>query len=188
LYGPEADISAVRDRLLLAGKRILASDVETLIDQSMPESASNLLVADGLVGSELLPPGMDVMRQKLAGGAVEQERVSVIEDSVASIEKTYLEWAYKFSSKTANERLQHLRTLVRDDCAEAKITARQQSDAPYGAGMYADLRLRLKERVEHGLEPLFGCGERQLLGVAGALTEECKVWWSDPFVLRTQKD
>ena len=188
LYKPETDMAQVRDKLLLAGKRLLPADIESVIDNSLPEAASNLLVTNGLVGAEVLPPGMDVMRQKLAAGGVEQERVDVIEDSVASIQKAYLEWAYRSEPKAANERLQHLQALVRDDCAEAKIVASSQSKPPYGAEMYTLLRSRLKERVELGSEPLFGCSERHLLGLAGTMTEECTVWWSDPFTVRTQKD
>jgi hypothetical protein len=131
---------------------------------------------------------MDVMRQKLAAGGVEQERVGVIEDSVASIQKAYLEWAYKVETKTANERLQHLLALVRDDCAEAKILASKQSTSPYGAQMYTLLRSRLKDRVELGSESLFGCGERHLLGLAGTMTEKCTVWWSEPFAVKAQED
>lgn len=188
LYKPETDIAEVRDKLLLAGKRLLPTDIETVIDQSLPNSASNLLVTNGLVAAELLPPGMDVMRQKLAAGGVEQERVDVIEDSVASIQKAYLEWTYKVEITAANERLQHLQALVRDDCAEAKILASNKSNPPFGAQMYTLLRARLKDRAELGSEPLFGCGERHLLGLAGTMTEECNVWWSDPFTVKTQRD
>jgi hypothetical protein len=187
LYRPEADMAEVRDKMLLAGKRLLPRDIESIIDQSLPESAGNLLVTSGLVAAELLPPGMDVMRQKLAVGGVQQERVGVIEDSVASIQKTYLEWAYKTEVKVASDRLQHLHALVRDDCAEAKIQAISQSGRPYGAQMYLLLRSLLKERVLQGTEPLFDCGERHLLGLAGTMTEDCTVWWSDPFAVRTQK-
>lgn len=186
LYKPDASIEEVREKLLLAGKKILPADVESVINQSLPESASNLLVTSGLVPAELLPPGMDVMRQKLAAGGVQQARVGVIEDSVASIQKTYMEWTYKDEVKAANERFQHLQALVRDDCAEAQAQASGESN-PYGAQMYSLLRTRLKERTA-GTEPLFGCSDRHLLGVAGTLTEECKVWWSEPFTVKGPKE
>jgi hypothetical protein len=186
LYKPDVNMEEVRDKLLLAGKKLVLADVESVIDQSLPESASNLLVTSGFVPAELLPPGMDAMRQKLAAGGVQQARVGVIEDSVASIQKTYFEWGYKHEVKTANDRLQHLQALVTDDCAEAQIQASGESN-PYGAQMYLLLRSRLKDR-QGGVDPLFGCGERHLLGVAGTLTEDCKVWWSDPFIVNTKKD
>jgi hypothetical protein len=186
LYKADADMEEVRGRLLLAGKKLVLADVESVIDESLPESASNLLVTSGFVPAELLPPGMDVMRQKLAAGGVQQARVGVIEDSVASIQKRYLEWGYKDEVKEANDRLQHLQALVRDDCAEAQVQASGESN-PYGAQMYLLLRARLRERLL-GADALFGCGERHLLGVAGTLTEDCKVWWSDPFAVNTKKD
>ena len=186
LYKPDANMEQVREKLLLAGKKLLPADVESVINQSLPESASNLLVTNGLVPSELLPPGMDVMRQKLEAGGVQQARVGVIEDSVASIQKTYMEWTYKNEVKTANDRLQHLQALVRDDCAEAQVQASGESN-PYGAQMYLLLRARLKERIAD-TDPLFGCSDRHLLGVAGTLTEDCKVWWSDPFTVKAKQD
>jgi hypothetical protein len=186
LYKPDANMEQVRDKLLLAGKKLVPADIESVIDQSLPDSASNLLVTSGFVPADVLPPGMDVMRQKLAAGGVQQSRVGVIEDSVASIQKTYMEWTYKNEVKTANDRLQHLQALVRDDCAEAQVQASAESN-PYGPKMYSLLRARLKERVV-GSDPLFECSDRHLLGVAGTLTEECKVWWSEPFTVKAKQD
>ncbi len=113
LYIPGTNIEDVRENLLLAGQKILPADIENVIDQSLSESASNLLVTSGLVPAELLPPGMDVIRQKLAAGGVQQARVGIIEDSVASIQKTYMEWTCKGEVRTANEKFQHLQALVR---------------------------------------------------------------------------
>jgi hypothetical protein len=187
LYRPEVDLEQVRETLSLAGKRLLPSEIDQLIEKSMPENASNLLVTSGLVGSEVLPPGMDVMHEKLAAGELEQERVGVIDDSVASMQTQYLEWAYKFETKEADKRVRHLKALVRDDCAEAAISAKGQSSSPYGSTMYTLLRSRLKTRVESSIDELFGCGERLLLGLAGTMTEECTVWWSDLFTPKSTR-
>jgi hypothetical protein len=108
LYSPGTDFTSARDGLCLAGKKLVRSDIEKLIEESLPETSDNLLVSSGLVSADVLPPGLDVMREKLSAGGVQQERVGVIEDSRASLEKAYLEWVYQIEAKTANQRLQHL--------------------------------------------------------------------------------
>jgi|GEM_PF-1657593 len=187
LYRPEVDLEQLRETLSLSGKRLLPGEIDQLIERSMPENASNLLVTSGLVGAEVLPPGLDVMHQKLLVGEVEQERVGVIDDSVASMQKQYLEWAYKYETTEADKRVRHLKALVRDDCTEAAISAKDNSGSPYGSMMYTLLRSRLKSRTESSTEQLFGCGERHLLGLAGTMTEECTVWWSDTFTPKSTR-
>ena len=112
LYDPQADFETTREKLLLSGKRLSHSHIKDVIEGSLPSSADNLLVASGLVGAELPPPGTDVLREKLDAGGVEQERMTVIEDCIASLETAYLQWTHKYTVKTASARLQHLFVLI----------------------------------------------------------------------------
>tara|TARA_R110001606_G_scaffold71247_9_gene163301 strand:+ start:30313 stop:30480 length:168 start_codon:yes stop_codon:yes gene_type:complete len=52
--------------------------------------------------------------------------------------------------------------------------------------MYKGLRERLSERVTSQSQPLFGATEEHLVGAAGILTEECSVWWSNKFELKSR--
>jgi len=185
LYDLVEDYEARHESLLLAGKMITSAAVEAAIAQSFADAAENLLVTSNCVPEALLPPGIDTMTEKLASGGLQAERVDLVKDYKASLEAMYLRWTYKFGVDTANQRLGHIKTMVRDDCVEAKI-AKEQPNNAYAGAMYEDLRKRLRTRVKDNTLPLFGCAEEHLLGAAGMLTEECKVWWSDTFELKSK--
>ena len=68
---------------------------------------------------------------------------------------------------------------------EAKIAASAGKSAEYGPTMYQKLRQRLSERVKLQAHSLFGATEEHLVGAAGILTEDCSVWWSEKFELKS---
>ena len=72
--------------------------------------------------------------------------------------------------------------LVRNECQEAYDAAHAASDGG-GSRMLTEVRQRLRERHVGGRDELFGCAYEHLLGVAGMLTEDCTVWWSERFEL-----
>lgn len=184
LYSFVSDYSTKKDQLLLDGKTISAETVQKVIEDSRMNSSENLLVTSGCVPGDLLPPGFDVMIEKLNKGELEYERVNVMKATKASLERLYLEWTYKTDVPSANAQLDHLQALVLDDCAEAKAKAKAAAGGqPFGNAMYEDLRGRLRSRMLTETSLPKGCGEAHLLGAAGVLTERCAVWWSDPFDL-----
>ncbi len=126
---------------------------------------------------------MDVLTEKLERGGLQAARVDKVKDFKASMESLYFRWKYKHSLDEANRRLNHVKTLVEDDCIEAQIASENGGD--YGSAMYTTLRQRLASRVSGGAQPLFGATEEHLVGTAAILTEECRVWWSDHFALRS---
>ena len=160
-----------------------ADQIKALIDEWLGDSADNLLISARLVPEELLPPGTDALTEKLDRGGLQATRVDKVKDFKASMESLYLRWKYKYSLGEANRRLTHLKMLVEDDCVEAQIAT--QDSAAYAPAMYASLRQRLAERVARNGHPLFGATEEHLIGAAGILTEECRVWWSERFDLRS---
>jgi len=72
--------------------------------------------------------------------------------------------------------------VVQDACDEAQLNAEAEG-TQYGRLMLIDVQRRLKFVAEQRSEMV----ERQpyecLVGVAGLLSGECKVWWSEPFDL-----
>ncbi len=183
LYALVRDFDEHRQALLLAGKTITAERVEALIADSLAETAENLLISARLVPEDLLPPGVDVLTEKLERGGLQATRVDKVRDFKASMESLYLRWRYKHSLDEANRRLTHLKMLVEDDCVEAQIAV--QNGGAYAPAMYTSLRERLAARVAGNGHPLFGATEEHLVGAAGILTEECRVWWSERFELRS---
>lgn len=187
LYELVSDFAAHREALILLGKTICVEKVKNVIDTSIASDADNLLVSAHLVDADGIPSGMDLLTEKLERGGLQAERINKVKDFKASMEKLYLGWRYKQDVATANARLTHLKSLVEDDCVEAKIAASAQKTTDYAPAMYRELRQRLSERVTFQAHPLFGATEEHLVGAAGILTEECSVWWSDKFELKSGK-
>lgn len=187
LYELVSDYDAHREALILLGKTICADKVKSVIASSVTSDAENLLVKADLVDDEGIPPGMDILTEKLEQGGLQAERINKVKDFKASMEKLYLGWQYKQSISAANARLAHLKVLVGDDCVEAKIDASSEKSTDYAPEMYRGLRQRLGERVASQSGRLYGATEEHLVGTAGILTEECTVWWSDKFELKSVK-
>jgi hypothetical protein len=68
LYALVNDFDGNRQALLLAGKTITTDQVQALINEWLADSAENLLISARLVPEELLPPGVDVLTEKLERG------------------------------------------------------------------------------------------------------------------------
>jgi hypothetical protein len=187
LYKVVADHTSVRDHLILQGKILTTNIITEAIAHALKESTSALLGFHKSVSAQILLAGVGVLTEKMIRGGLQTERINKVKDYKASAETAYLRWRHKFSLNEANQRLTHLKTIVEDDCIEAKLAANNISKDPaYGPEMYVELRTRLNKRISsatvHSAQ-LFGFTEEHLLGVAGILTEECKVWWSEVFEL-----
>lgn len=78
--------------------------------------------------------------------------------------------------------LKQLEQMVLGECAEAHLRARQSSSS-YGPAMMIDVQNRLRrlasERPEMVGDQTYEC----LIGVAGLLTSDCRIWWSPRFAL-----
>lgn len=187
LYELVADFDAHRDALVLLGKTIEAADVRAVIDSVLTGDHSNLLVSANLVPADALPDGVAVLEEKLTQGGLQQERINKVKDFKASMEDLYLSWLYKQDLKVANDRMAHLKVLVEDDCIEAKLESAAHKAADYAPEMYGRLRDRLNLRAASTHHSLFGATPEHLVGTAAILTEECSVWWSDKFDLKSRK-
>ncbi len=187
LYELVSDFKAHRDALVLQGKTIEAADVRTVIDGVLSGGASNLLVSANLVPADALPDGVAVLEEKLTQGGLQQERINKVKDFKASMEDLYLSWLYKQDLKVANDRMAHLKVLVEDDCIEARLESSTLKAVDYAPEMYGRLRDKLNIRAVSPHHSLFGATPEHLVGAAAILTEECSVWWSDKFNLKSQK-
>lgn len=82
------------------------------------------------------------------------------------------------------ERIEHLANLVKGECDEAALEARTaQGPVGYGPLMMVKLLARLRGLSKDRAYLAFNREPEVLIGVAGLLTGECQVWWSEPFDL-----
>jgi len=78
--------------------------------------------------------------------------------------------------------LSQIENVVLVECDDANLRASQKED-PYGPAMLIDVQDRLKRISETEPARVHRQPYDLLVGVAGLLTSECKVWWSEPFEL-----
>jgi Cap4 dsDNA endonuclease len=182
LYQPGGDLQALICHQQLEAKRIRKSDVETIIKDAL-ESKFETLCVDDFAPATDLPKTLSVLYQKLERGALETERVQQFEDLVRSVEALYLKWVDRYGTEEANRRMNDLKNIVQFDCTEAKVAAAKPSDEPYASAMYAALYKMVSTRCANNPDTVYKCRPEHLLGAAGILTQECKVWWSEKFKL-----
>lgn len=120
------------------------------------------------------------MELKLIAGGISVGEVSHLKDLKYSAEYLLQEWLHQYGPIEADKRYQHLRVLVQEAC-NTSVFASRKSGTLDGEEMLAGLRGQLRARTLQQSEQVLGLGLEQLLGIAGILTEDCKVWWSEEF-------
>ncbi len=167
----------------LLAKRLEVSVVATCVMQSVNMvfryQTGDSTLAIGGSGSQ-----RDVLRAKFVkAGLVDQ--LPVMERRTLDTEQRLMELAHTLPD-TFDDLLKQLEGVVQAECAEAQLVAQLSQASPtatYGPVMLASVFQRLKSIAEQtprkvGHEP-YEC----LVGIAGLLTEQCTVWWSDRFNL-----
>jgi len=162
----------------IAMKRLQRPDVEAALQKGT--SPSNLLRTAQPIPVSELPKSMRVMELKLTAGGISVGEVSHLKDLKYSAEYLLQAWLHRYGPIEADKRYQHLRVIVQEACNTSTV-ASKKSGTCYGEEMLAGIRGQLRTRTREQPEQVLGLGPEQLLGVAGILTEDCKVWWSEEF-------
>lgn len=163
---------------VLQNKRITSLIVQNSINQCLKSTVTLQGVAPIQISA--LPKGMNVMELKMAKGAISYSNVALMKDLNASAQKLLIEWLHIHGKIKADQRAEHLRLLVQNECQEAHDLA-DNSSKPYGNEMLQAVRDRLRKKYEKTKLPYPECCYEHLVGIAGILTEDCKVWWSEEF-------
>jgi Cap4 dsDNA endonuclease len=155
------------------------------LDRELMASLTTPAASDGqellsireFIDRESIPPGLGRMELKMAAGDIGYADVEQMKDDVATLERTFLGWKEKFGLAEANRRLAHFQHLANRAAREAESqTSTEIGD--YGQAMLANLRELTRATATVEKDTLFGCRPEHLVGTAGLLSEECKVWWS----------
>jgi Cap4-like dsDNA endonuclease family protein len=181
LYEAGSNFGAVLAHEKLQAKRITKAQVEAVVATAVSVTVETLCVDDTVPFDEL-PKKLAVMYQKLEKGELETARVLQLEDLVHSVEALYMKWATRFGAEEANKRINDLKKVVQFDCTEAKVAASKNGE-PYASAMYGALYTQVKARCAMNDEHVYKCRPEHLMGTAGILSQECKVWWSKEFQL-----
>ena len=181
LYAVDANYEEVFAEASLEGKKINLPMVEEIIEDRLHPDEELVDIA-GLVGLDGLPNGLTKMVQKMAKGGVETIRIQHMTDLVRSLEALEIRWVTRHGAEKARAMVNDLLARTLTECVEAQVEA-SQIGHPYGSRQYAAIKDRLETKHAREKETLNGCKIEHLMGAAGVLTEECKVWWSEKFEL-----
>ena len=164
----------------LSAKRIVVAEVEFFLSQTpsnpvfcFPDEPV-LERGRGLSG---------VIEQKLAAAGHELE-IDYLCDRARAAEYNLLEDVVR-RPEAFPKLLRQIEQRVHGEVSEAHLHARQQP-APYGPTMLMEVQNRLRHLAVDRPADVGYHGYECLIGVAGLLTDECRVWWGPRFPIRVE--
>lgn len=184
-YEPGVSFDDAINNLTLEGKILTAEKIAALFAEFSGTSSEPLSI-EGLVPLEDLPHDLARMFQKLAAGELQKCRIDLMEDLVRSFQHLQVKWARKYGSNKAKELTDDLLAKVLVDCVEAEAQI-GDTEAPFAKEKYDNLKLELEQRISLQSKSTHSVTREHMLGAAGVLTEQCKVWWSPKFELMDQQ-
>lgn len=119
-----------------------------------------------------------ILRKKMEKGELHNQ-ILTMERRSLSAEQKLIEYAVRKPTEI-EAYLTQLEGVVQGECDEAYHHA-SMSEKPIGPQMLADVYKRLREIAEQKCDLVLRQPYELLIGIAGLLTGECKVWWSEPF-------
>lgn len=122
-------------------------------------------------------PGV-VLEEKLTRGGLAEE-IEYMRQRERAAEYNLIEDATRRPDQYPGV-LRQVEQMVLGECIEAHLHARQQV-SPYGPAMMIDVQERLRRIVRERPDAVGHHSYECLMGVAGLLTSECRVWWSPRF-------
>jgi hypothetical protein len=120
----------------------------------------------------------DVIEQKLAAAGLEDE-IDYLRERARAAEYNLLEDIVR-RPEAYPDLLRQIEQRVHGELSEAHLHARQ-GPTPYGPTMLMDVQNRLRHLAEDRPAEVGYHGYECLIGVAGLLTDECRVWWGPRF-------
>ncbi len=163
---------------ILEGKRITREKITTIIQDFTSEEAP-LRTFDPLDISSF-PKGTRKLEMKMSAGEISLSNINLVKDYKYSAEAMFQKMLYKNQPSKAKEVFDGLSLIVRTECQEA-YDANHTNDESFGQNMLSDVRPRIRRRYEQDCQHRFNGTYEHLMGIAGILTEECVVWWSNSF-------
>ncbi len=173
-----SDPARIEKDEILRGKCIDRERLLTIL--RLAQKSDHELCTSDTISVDGLPRGMGKLELKMNAGGLSISNIGLAKDQKASTEFMLVSWLHRNGKESTDRRYRHLRTLVRSECQEAHDACKVQGQA-FGNNMLNAVRQRLRERFDKEKEQLYGAKYEHLLGMAGILTEDCYLWWSDEF-------
>lgn len=161
----------------IEGKKVKREHLEKCITEVLEEPIT--LVTKGFVDISL-PKGEGKLVRKMDKGGISYDNVNLQKDNKYAAEMHFASWVHKYGASKATDRYKQVSLVVQNEC-QAAFDENSKDDKLFGTDMLREVRKRLKERRDKESSTFFDCKSEHLMGMAGILTEDCKVWWSKRF-------
>ncbi|WP_019990970.1 dsDNA nuclease domain-containing protein [Rudanella lutea] len=158
----------------LLGKRIFIEEADSIIKKHTAshfryvQGSGSLVVADG-------NRDLTKLAKKLSKGGLD-DYIATMQRKALATEKRLLE----APPEKLSDLIDQLESVVQGECDEAHLEAKYD-DRPTGEIMLRTVHKRLRTIAEQRPADVFGEPYDTLVGFAGLLTSDCKVWWSEKF-------
>lgn len=172
----EGDEIQITIRSKTINKEIITSIINEVIEN--PEPIIKTKNPESILS---IPKTTSVLERKMDKGDINIDNVTLMKDNKFATE-SFMTKEYYRSNKLSEEKYNQIRQIVLNECQASYDSFNKNSI--FGLEMLNDVRNRLMERYKLDKTCFFGCTPEHLLGMAGILTEECKVWWSEKFEIK----
>lgn len=122
---------------------------------------------------------MTIVQRKMKAGGVAQHFQYIAVKAIAAEERLIAQGLTK--PEEALDKVGHLEKVVLSECHEANIEAGIEPEDKRGLIMLNGIVRRLRDLSKNESEKVDGQPYEVLVGLAGLLSGECKVWWGIPF-------
>lgn len=159
------------------GKRVGVERLRAVVAQQRAESLEAPLVL-AVVG---LPPSSSKAEKKMLAGGLPMPLVQNLVNLRGAYEAEMLRRSERLGIEEARRQAAHIELSVTTDGTAAHAILERREGQAFGSRMYADVESRVRRRAESlpGHASSLGLSFEQLMGAMTAVTDQCRVWWTD---------
>ncbi|WBO86280.1 dsDNA nuclease domain-containing protein [Hymenobacter yonginensis] len=178
--------SKCNQHIYINHKRIFIDEIKKLVQfyENDNNLASDYYSSYEPIRLAAIDRAMPITSEKMQVGQIQHKHISRIKDLALTAERKLMELS-KIPGFDENN-IKVIEGMVQSICEEAELSATLNSDGEnaYGSKMLSSVYSSLRTVSNNDSKVIYGQPYELLLGVAGLLTEECKIWWSPEFILK----
>lgn len=165
---------------VIKAKTLSPSIVEEILSQHRP-LPFRFSPIENLIERELKSGTLSKFDRKLRRGGLDDQVETMKRRTISS--ESHLIGLASRKPDDIQAILNQLIAFVQGTCDDAKLLASSDSESNWGPDMLRRVVGKLEKTAETNSDMVFGESYELLMGIAGLLTEECTVWWSEKFNL-----
>ncbi|MCB2411119.1 dsDNA nuclease domain-containing protein [Hymenobacter lucidus] len=168
----------------IAHKRIETTHIKEVVRSFEEDDIGKYYPNYDGIRLESLDKALLKLDEKMQEGGIAEKHISRVKDYALAAEATLLNLIQMPGFDELA--VQQIEAIVESACEEAQLFAESSStSATYGSKMLSSIQSKLRDIALHTPQDVFYQRYELLVGVAGLLSQECRIWWSEEFVLKS---